>query len=122
MPKRLFSGIDYRDAQRSNRDRRQLLSKESQAWLKKNGYRNVGWDNVIRLYQKINDLADNQTDDSTLEELFLRADRIGEKYQSSEEIAQFNQQLSEEVHKIDSLLDKQFPEEEAEFVDFGGRR
>lgn len=120
MKKRLFSGMGYREVQRANGDRRSQLPQKSQVWLKQNGYRNVGWDNVIRLYQKINDLADDQED--SLEDLFLKADQIGEKYQTAEERAQFNQQLSDVVGKIDALVDEQFPEEEAEVIDFSRRR
>ncbi|MGB3614467.1 MAG: hypothetical protein WBA10_11805 [Elainellaceae cyanobacterium] len=119
--KRLFSGMGYRDVQHSNSTRRRLLSKANQSWLKRSNYRNVGWENVIRLYQKINDLIEDSDDDLTLEELFLEADRIGEKYQSPEEIRDFNRQLSNEVSEISGLVDKQFPEDKVEFIDFSKR-
>ena len=95
------------------------MSKLQQKWLKENGYRNVGWDNVIRLYQKINDLlASLNTDEPTLEELFLKADRIGQKYQSPEEIAAFNQAMSSEVENIAKQMDQKFPDDEFEHVDY----
>ena len=117
---RTFSGMGYPEVQRSNSIRRSKLPKTHQIWLKENGYKNVGWDNVIRLYQKINELlaqpdADNEL---TLEELFLEADRIGQKYQTREEIEAFNQQLAGEVSAISDLIDQQFPETEVEVIDY----
>lgn len=117
--KRLFSGMSYRDVQRSNSDRRGKLPQKDQKWLKEKGYRNVGWDNVIKLYQKINELLIQPTsEEDTLEELFLQADRIGNKYQTSEEIAAFNQQLLTEVNEISDEIDRQFPNSEMEFIDY----
>lgn len=117
--KRFFSGMGYREVQRSNKSRRGKLPKKDQAWLKEKGYKNVGWENVIQLYQKINDLL-NQPDpnEDTLEDLFLKADRIGNKYQTPEEIADFNQKLATEVHEIADEIDRQFPEPEMEFIDY----
>ena len=117
---RTFSSMGYPEVQRSNSIRRSKLPKTHQIWLKENGYKNVGWDNVIRLYQKINELlaqpdADNEL---TLEELFLEADRIGQKYQTREEIEAFNQQLAGEVSAISDLIDQQFPETEVEVIDY----
>ena len=77
---RKFSGMGYREVQHSNSIRRIQLPKRKQKLLKEKGYKNVGWQNVIELYQEINNLSD----DSALEELFLEADRIGQKYQTSE--------------------------------------
>lgn len=117
--KRLFSGMGYREVQRANSSRRNELSKAKQALLKKQGYKNVGWDNVIALYQKLNELslAAGPVED-TLQELILKADRIGSKYQTSEEIADFNRKLSAEVNEIADIVDRQFPEPEMEFVDY----
>mgnify|MGYP001800671159 CR=1 FL=1 len=98
--KRLFSGMGYREVQRSNSGRRKKLPKKDQIWLKEQGYKNVGWD------------------EDTLEELFLKADRIGNKYQTPAEIAKFNQKLSTEVNEIADEIDRQFPEPETEFVDY----
>jgi hypothetical protein len=117
--RRLFSDMSYRDVQRSNTNRKKNLSKSDQAWLKANGYKNVGWDHVIKLYQKINDiLASADQDDLTLEELFLQADRIGEKYQTLEERAAFDHALRVEVESIANLIEQQFPDTELEAVDY----
>lgn len=121
--KRLFSGMGYREVQRANSNRRNHLPKAEQSLLKKQGYKNVGWDNVIALYQKLNELS-LQTGpiEDTLEELFLKADRIGNKYQTTEEIADFNRKLASEVNEIADVVDRQFPEPETEFVDYSRRR
>ena len=117
--RRLFSDMSYRDVQRSNTNRKKNLSKSDQAWLKANDYKNVGWDHVIKLYQKINDiLASADQDDLTLEELFLQADRIGEKYQTLEERAAFDHALRVEVESIANLIEQQFPDTELEAVDY----
>jgi uncharacterized damage-inducible protein DinB len=79
----------------------------------------VGWDNVIKLYQKINDiLTSPHPDEPSLEELFLKVDQIGSKYQTPEEIEDFNQELRKEVEAIAEEIDKQFPEEELEAIDY----
>jgi hypothetical protein len=114
QPSRKFSGMGYREVQYSNSIRRSQLPKTEQKWLKENGYKNVGWESVIQLYQKLNDLLD----DSTLEELFLEADRIGQKYQTSEEVEAFHQQVAAEVSAIADLIDQQFPDTEVEVKDF----
>ncbi|NEP63848.1 MAG: hypothetical protein F6K31_44315 [Symploca sp. SIO2G7] len=117
---RTFSGMSYREVQRSNLTRRSRLPKTDQIWLKANGYKNVGWDNVTRLYQKINELLaqPDADDEPTLEQLFLEADRIGQKYQTPEEIEAFNQQMNTEVSAISDLIDQQFPETEVEVIDY----
>lgn len=117
--KRLFSGMGYREVQRSNSHRRSQLPKPQQQWLKDNGYRNVGWNHVIKLYQKVNDLLASPDDDEpTLEELFLKADRIGQKYQSAEEINTFNQAMSNEIESIAEKVDQQFPDNEFEHINY----
>ncbi len=117
--KRLFDGLAYRELQRSNTQRRKLLSKADQDWLKKHHYRNLGWDHVIQLHQKINDFLDTyKEDDLSLEELFLEADRIGNKYQTPEEINTFHQALSATVESIAQKVDRHFPDEENEMIDF----
>jgi hypothetical protein len=99
--RRSFSGMSYREVQRSNSNRKKKLPKADQTWLKTNGYSNVGWDNVIKLYQKINDfLASSDADDPTLEELFLKADKIGNKYQTAEEVNAFEQAFQTEIDAI----------------------
>jgi len=113
---RTFEGMSYREVQRSNSKNRDKLQKADRQWLKENGYKNVGWESVIRLYQKIQAFLDQE--DSTLEDLFLEADRIGNKYLTPEEIAAFNQQLSEIVSEISEEIDRQFPDTEVESIDF----
>lgn len=116
---RLFSGMSYREVQRSNTNRKKKLPKADQTWLKTNGYRNVGWDNVIKLYQKTNDfLASPDSDDPTLEELFLKADQIGKKYQTAEEEKAFEQAFQAEVDAISEQIDQQFPDQEVEMADY----
>ncbi|MEQ8752705.1 hypothetical protein [Coleofasciculus sp. G1-WW12-02] len=117
---RTFSGMGYREVQQSNSIRRNKLPKTDRIWLKENGYKNVGWDNVIQLYQKINELPaqPDADDEPTLEELFLEADRIGQKYQTLEEIEAFNQEMAAEVNAVSDLVDQQFPETEVEVIDY----
>lgn len=117
--KRNFNGMGYVEIQRKNSERRKALKQEDQKWLKRNGYKNVGWENVIALYQKIEEfLEKSQFEDMSLEELFLEADRIGNKYLTPEEIQSFNQQLAQEVAAIEELVDQHFPDNEIEVVDF----
>ncbi|MGM3305521.1 hypothetical protein ACSQ6I_05930 [Anabaena sp. WFMT] len=114
-----FQGMSYREIQRANSNNRNNLHKEDQRWLKDNGYKNIGWDDVIKLYQKIKDFLDKyQLQDLTLEELFLEADHIGNKYLSDQEIQEFNQKLAKEVNEIADEIDKQFPDTEIEIIDF----
>jgi len=117
--KRLFCGMTYREVQQSNSTRRRHLPKQDQQWLKANKYQNIGWDNIIKLYQKINDfLSSIDTNEPTLEELFLKAEQIGSQYQTVEEIEAFNQALSKEVEAIASEIERQFPDEEDEYIDY----
>ena len=51
-----YEGMSYRKVQRKNSRNRNLLTKENRKWLKNNGYKNIGWKNVIGLYQKIAEL------------------------------------------------------------------
>ena len=111
--------MKYRKVQKNNSKNRNKLKKEEPQWLKDNNYKNIGWNNVIYLYQKIEELLDKaQIDDLTLEELFLEADRIGNKYLTSQEIQEFNQKLAKEVNEIAEEIDRQFPETEVEILDF----
>ena len=116
---RKFNGMSYHQVQRANSKKRTKLYKEDQKWLKDNDYRNIGWDKVINLFQKIEDFIDKyQLEDLTLEELFLESDRIGNKYLSSQDIEEFNQKLSQEVNEVAEEIDKQFPDSELEIIDF----
>lgn len=117
-----FNGMSYREVQRANSKNRNKLPKKDQKWLKDNGYKNIGWDNVINLCQKIKDFLDKvRLEDLTLEELFLEADRIGNKYLTIQEIQEVNQKLAKEVNEIAEEIDKQFPDTESEIVDFKGK-
>ncbi|NJL22882.1 MAG: hypothetical protein HC895_21955 [Leptolyngbyaceae cyanobacterium SM1_3_5] len=121
--KRQFSGLSYREVQRANSQNRKKLHKSDQKQLKTEGYKNTGWDHVIRLYQKIEELLDRyQYADLELDELFLEADRIGNKYLTSEEIEEYNQKLAKEVSEIEEAIDQQFPDAEVEIIDFGDRK
>ncbi len=117
--KRNFDGMSYREVQRANSDSQSKLQKDDRAWLKDNSYKNVGWNNVITLYQKIKEFLDRDSlEDSTLEDLYLEADRIGNKYLDRHEIAEFNQAFSKELNEISEEIDKQFPDTEIEAADF----
>lgn len=108
-----FRGMGYRLVQKSNSENRQKLTQQEQNWLKANGYNNVGWDNVIALYQKVEEF-----NGLALESLFLEADRIGNKYQTSESRQEYQQKLAIVVNNIAEQIDQQFPETEVEFIDF----
>ena len=117
--KRNFRGMSYRVVQLANSNNRSKLHQKDQIWLKENFYKNVGWDNVVNLYQKIEELIDSyKAEDLTLEELFIEADRIGNKYLTNQEINDYNQSLSKEVNEVAEEIDRQFPETEIEFIDF----
>jgi hypothetical protein len=118
-------GLNYRDLQKANGQRRDRLAKADRAELKRLGFRNVGWDNVIRLSQRLDellgpapDLDRPDPDLPSLESLFLEADRIGNAYQSAEEIAAFNQALAEASSAVDEAIDRQFPDNDVEIVHF----
>lgn len=118
--KRTFNGMSYHETQRANSHKKDKLHKGDKKWLKNNGYSNVGWNNVINLYQKIEEFLDKyKFEDLTLEDLFLEADRIGNKYLTKQEIEEYNQQLSQEVSEISEEIDRQFPDTEIEIIDFG---
>jgi len=117
--KRTFNGMSYGQIQSYNSNNRKKLKRDDQKWLKDNGYKNVGWDQVVRLYQKIEEILDKgRFEEMSLEELFLEADRIGNKYLEPKELEEFNQQFAEEVHGIEELIEQQFPDTEAEMIDF----
>lgn len=118
---RKFNQMSYHQIQRANSKNRSKLHKEDQKWLKDNSYRNIGWNNIINLYQKLEEFLDRyQLKDLTLEELFLEADQIGNKYLTSQEIAEFNRKLSQEVNEIAQEFDQQFPDTKIEVIDFKG--
>ncbi len=117
--KRSFNGMSYCETQNHNSNKRKSLYKKDQKWLKDNGYKNVGWEHVIKLYQKIEDFLEKyKLEDFTLEELFLEADRVGNKYLNKQEIESFNQKLAKEVSKVAEEIERQFPDTTFEFIDF----
>lgn len=117
--KRNFQGMSYGELQKHNSQNRIKLSPADQKWLKENGYKNLGWDNVINLHNTIQDfLVKYQVEDLTLEELFLEADRIGNKYLTEDEIQDFHQKLAKELNELSEEIDKQFPQTEMEIIDF----
>jgi hypothetical protein len=120
--KRSLNGKSYREAQRTNSDRRKKLRRPDQKWLKENGFKNVGWDQVIALDHKIGEFLEQyRLEDSSLEDLFLEADRIGNQYLTPEEVQNFNQQLAQEISEIEAEIDRQFPDTEMEVIDFRGQ-
>lgn len=116
---RTFQTMTYRQVQRFNADRRSQLSASDNQQLKRDGYINVGWENVINLYRKLEDILKiNQLEDLSLEELFLEAERIGNKYQTTGETNEFNQQLAHEADLINQKIDSLYPDTEIEVIDF----
>ena len=88
-------------------------------WLKQNNYRNVGWNNIIKLFEKVYELQQKEIVKSlSLEELFLEADRIGNKYLNSQEINQRNQKIAQELNVIADIIDSQYPDQTVEIVDY----
>lgn len=119
---RKFNELSYREVQSINSSNRTKLKKEDQKWLKENGYKNVGWDSVIKLYEQIKDfLGKYELDELTLEDLFIEADRIGNKYQTRQEREEFNQKLSKEIEEFSIEIDSQFPDTEIEVIDFSNQ-
>lgn len=116
---RTFQGMNYRKVQRKNSRNRQQLTQESQAWLKKHNYRNVGWNNVIKLFKRIKEIQERETLKSlSLEELFIEADRIGNKYLDNKEINQRNQRIAQELNHIADIIDSQYPNQTVEVIDY----
>lgn len=116
---RTFQGMNYRQVQRKNSRDRQHLTKENQTWLKKHNYRNIGWNNVIKLWEKIAELQEQETVKSlSIEELFIEADRIGNKYLDSKEINQRHQRIAQELDEIADIIDSQHPDQKIEIIDY----
>ena len=115
--------MSYREVQLANSKNRNELSKADQQWLKNSGYKNVGWDKVIVLYKKIEELLRERDNlnDLSLGDLFLEADRIGNKYLTKEEITENNQKLAKANSVINDQIDKSFPDQEDEIIDFSDK-
>lgn len=117
--KRTFQGMGYREVQRANSTQRSQLRSEDQKWLKAEGYRNFGWKQVIKLYEKIEEILDKyRYEDWSLEDLYLEVNRIGNKYLSNEEISDVQQKIVQELNEISDLINQQFPDTENEEIDF----
>lgn len=116
---RTFKGMNYRKVQRKNKCDRQQLNKENQTWLKEHNYRNVGWINVIKLWEKIREIQEQERIKRlSLEELFIEADRIGNKYLNNQEINQRNQRVAQELNEIADIIDSQYPDQRIEIIDY----
>jgi hypothetical protein len=117
--KKEFNGMGYRQVQRSNSDNKSKITVEEIQLLKNSGYKNIGWEKVTQLYVKIQEmLTSPYRVNWSLDELFLEADRIGQKYQSADEIATFEKQFTMLSQDIDDEIDRHFPDTEAEIIDF----
>ncbi|MEM7593977.1 MAG: hypothetical protein AAF383_21135 [Cyanobacteria bacterium P01_A01_bin.83] len=116
---RTFRGMNYRKVQRKNSRDRQQLTKENQTWLKHHNHRNIGWVNIIELYEKIRELQEQEkVKNLSLEELFIEADRIGNKYLKSKEINQRHQRIARELDEIANIIDSQYPDQIVEIIDY----
>ncbi|MFA9202033.1 MAG: hypothetical protein ACEQSC_00580, partial [Candidatus Nanopelagicaceae bacterium] len=117
-----FQGLDYRQLQRVNSTQKQQLREEELMILKNEGHKNIGWESVIRLQKRIQELLTSVYRKGWgLDQLFLEADRIGRKYQSSTEIAVYEEQLTILSMEIDDVIDEQFPDTEVEIISFSGK-
>ena len=54
----------------------------------------------------------------SLEELFIEADRIGNKYLNSQEINQRNHRIAQELNEIADIIDSQYPDQKVEVIDY----
>ncbi|AFY73958.1 hypothetical protein Syn7502_01926 [Synechococcus sp. PCC 7502] len=109
-----FKSMGYREVQAANTSNYKELDQESRKFLKNHGYKNIGWEQVIKLYEKIEELLC----EVSLEDLFLEADRIGNKYLTVGEINQTNQELAEVLNDIEVQIDHYFPDIEIKIIDF----
>jgi hypothetical protein len=117
-----FQGLGYRQLQQVNSTQKQQLQAEELIILKNEGHKNTGWESVIRLQKRIQELLTSiYRTGWGLDQLFLEADRIGRKYQSSIEIAAHEEQLAILSMEIDDIIDKQFPDTEVEIISFSGK-
>ncbi|MFO7030894.1 hypothetical protein B9T07_12975 [Limnospira fusiformis CCALA 023] len=120
--KRTFLGMSYREVQKWNSENRPKLDRQQQQKLKEQGFRNVGWESVIGLYLALDALINPDPEpelESSLEELFLEAARIGDKYQTDEDRATFQREFDREIAEINALIEEQFPQPQTiEFIDY----
>ncbi len=128
MAPRTFQGQGYRALQAANTQARAQLTAAQRRDLKAKKLSNVGWDNVIALYHALQKLGVLQPspassevtpyDDFSLEDLFLEADRIGNKYQTAAEVTAFQETLAQKAQEIADEVDRQFPDTQTEILDF----
>jgi hypothetical protein len=117
--KQKFQGMGYREVQKSNSENWKKLDRQQQKALKEKGHRNIGWLFVTRLYLGIEDLnQDLHTDDTTLEELFLNASWIGDKYQTNEDKLAFRKALDQAIEETQILIDEHFPGGDIQMIDY----
>jgi hypothetical protein len=117
--KRMFKEMGYRELQQHNSTSKLKLTSAEVLLLKRDKYKNVGWDNIINLYLRIDELLKSiYRLGWSLDELFIEADRIGNKYQSSAEIYMHQQQVSILAKEIDDDIDRHFPDLEPEIINF----
>jgi len=114
-----FAKMNYRQIQRKNSRDRLKLTKENQKWLKANSYKNLGWPNVISLFKKIKELKEKENiKQLSLEQLFIEADFVGNKYLSAQEINSRNLRIAKELNDIAEIIDAQFPDTTREIIDY----
>jgi hypothetical protein len=117
-----FNGMSYRQVQRSNSENKIKLQSEELQLLRNSGFKNIGWDKVIQLHVKIQELLDSPYRlNWTLSELFVEAERIGNKYQSPAEIMEFEQHFTAISQEIEVEIDRCFPDTVLEIIDFSKR-
>jgi hypothetical protein len=117
-----FNGMGYRQVQRSNSDNKLKLKFEEVQLLKNSGCKNVGWEKVVQLYLKIQELLSSPYRNNwSLSELFAEAERIGNKYQSAQEISDFEMKFTVLSQEIDEEIDKIYPDNQIEIIDFSRR-
>lgn len=104
-----YNGKNYRELQSHNKKQRQGLSPPEQQQLKKEGYKNLGWKNVIALWEKLQEIQLlKEVEETTLESLFIDATRIGRKYLTDKEMNDFYQELAQVNQEISDQIDEIF--------------
>jgi hypothetical protein len=116
---KLFQSMTYRQVQKLNSQIRLTLRKDDQIWLKQQGFRNVGWSNVIKLYENISAILERYDQELPgLDELFIEADCIGNKYLDPNEIQEYQSKLADQNRLFEEQVDQRFPDTEVEMIDF----
>jgi hypothetical protein len=116
---KLFQSMTYRQVQKLNSQSRLTLRKDDQIWLKQQGFRNIGWSNVIKLYENISAILERYDQELPgLDELFIEADCIGNKYLDPNEIQEYQSKLADQNRLFEEQVDQQFPDTEVEMIDF----